>query len=497
MNVIAVLALSAAWPCQAAPAGQEHVVLLSREEFTGQIREYRREGVVILQDGERTRSIPIEDVARILFEPAPAFTVENGEKLRLQHGGLLTGAKTTYADGEFSIETAYGRIGVRRDDVRSVSFAPLDGNVPELKDDTQGILIWKPKDEGKTELKADYGELTRIDADLVVIKNAEGKATEVPRAAARVLYMRPEAKTRSEMPAGWFVKALLKNGDKIVGVLRAIEPERITLFSHLLGIVSVKKPLIHSLTFVQYPRMSVGNIVLCEQNGVRELDRAGREIWRYQNNVAYPWAARKLDNGHVLIANTNYNQVLEVRPRDKVGGDVVWQLDNVNYPYDVRRLEDGHTLVAEYYGNRVSEFEPKNKTVVWQTGKCNYPISAQRLENGNTLICSTYQIVEINEKQEEKWRATVTVRPWRAERLDNGNTLIVDQQRGVVLEIDPKNVEIWRKESLSRPNAAVRLDDGNTLILEQGKNQIIDVDPAGKTVNTITGLNYPLHISSY
>ncbi len=493
MRLIAALLVLAFLPQDPIPAGPERIVLVTREEFAGELQGYKREGRISIKEASRTRSFPVEEVARVFFERLPSITPVAGERLRLHHGGLLTG-KLTLEKDVFQVEASSGRFAVPRAEVKSIQLAAPDLAVPEIKDEKADVVLWRDDKE----LKAAHGTVVALGADALTLRDAKGETATLARANVRVVWLHQEARGRADLATGWFAKVQLKNGDKLLGILRAIERDRVVIFSHFLGEATFRKALLHSLTFVQYARMSVGNILLCEQNRVRELDRSGKEVWAYaQGNVSYPWAARKLENGNVLIANTNYNQVIEVRPKDKSGGDVVFQLDNVQYPYDVRRLENGNTLVAEYYANRVAEYEPKNKTMVWSTMKCNYPISAQRLENGNTLISSVYQVIEVNEKQEEKWRSTVSARPWRAERLDNGNTLIVDQQRGAVIEVDEKNKEVWRKDGLTRPTSAIRLDDGNTLILEQGKNQIIEVDPAGMQVHLIDKLQYPLHISTY
>jgi len=292
---------------------------------------------------------------------------------------------------------------------------------------------------------------------------------------------------------------LLHNGDKLVGVLEAFTADRVRIFSHLFGEAEIDKKNIQSVSFVQHARMSVGNILICDQNGIREFDRTGKELWTYANNTAYAWSARKLESGNVLIANTNFNQVLEVKPSGKTGGEVVWRMEQSNYPYDAIRLDNGNTLVAEYYSNRVVEYEAKSKNAVWQAA-INYPVSVQRLESGTTLVCSNYQVVELDRDGKQKWQASLQgVRPHRAQRLENGNTLITDFQRGQVVEIDPESKVVWKKTSLSRPVQALRLEDGNILILEQGANRLIEIDPANpnKLTPIITGLNYPQGLSTY
>jgi hypothetical protein len=314
----------------------------------------------------------------------------------------------------------------------------------------------------------------------------------------RHVYLHREAGA-SDSAVGWFAKLTLRNGDKLVGTIQGMASDRLRFFSHLVGNVELPRKHLHSIAFVPQARMTVGNVIVCDQNGVREFDTQGKEIWTYAQNTQYSWSARRIASGNVLIANTNYNQVIEVKPEGRSGGKVVWKIEQSNYPYDAVRLENGNTLVAEYYANRVVEYDAKKSEVVWQAS-VNYPISVQRLDDGNTLVSSNYQVVELDREGREKWRANLSgVRPWRAQRLENGNTLITDYQRGQVVEINPESTVVWSHKNLQRPVQAIRLEDGNTLILEQGQNRVIEVDPTNpkKIVGEIKGLNYPQGMSTY
>ena len=384
----------------------------------------------------------------------------------------------------------------------------------ELREEPRDVLIREVsrKEEGKEapvrELVADYGQLVAIGGKVrfraIPPPAKEGEPPgkeeerEHDRASVKHVYLHREGGP-AESPPGWFAKLAFRNGDKLVGTLQAVLPDRVRFFSHLVGNVELARKHLHSVAFVPQARMTVGNVLVCDQNGIREFDAQGKETWTYAQNTQYSWSARKLPNGNVLIANTNYNQVIEVKPEGRSGGKVEWKIEQSNYPYDAVRLENGNTLVAEYYANRVAEYDAKTRAIAWQAA-VNYPISVQRLEDGNTLVCSNYQVVELDREGREKWRANLGgVRPWRAQRLENGNTLITDYQRGQVVEVDSESHVLWTMPNLSRPVQSIRLEDGNTLILEQGQNRVIEVDPMNpkKIVGEIKGLNYPQGMSTY
>lgn len=472
-------------------AGDHWIQLADRSELTGTIVGYEAPGTLLFRrtEGARPRRIPVEEVTRFQFEPSPALKASaDAERARLFHGVRLTGRIGAFKDDVLVIHAASRTFRVRRGDLKSLSFGPLRGPLPELQTVKRDILIREAevKVEGKEKperrLQAVYGRLQSI-GESVVFRVRKGKGgdegeedREFARADVRRVYLHHD-ETPAEVPPGWFAKVLFRNGDKIVGVLQAIGPERLRLFSHTFGRVDVEKPLVHSVAFVQDARMTVGNILLCEQRRIRELDRQGKELWTYATGINIPWSARKLENGNVLVANTNLNQILEIRPTGRAGGHIIWRLDGCQFPYDAVRLENGNTLVAEHYRNRVAEYEARTNRVVWQYA-VRYPSSVQRLPNGNTFIATRQQVIEVDREGREQWRAALNgVRPLRAQRLENGNTLITDQSRHQVVEIDRKSKVVWRKGDLSRPVQAIRLEDGNTLILEQGNQRIIEIDP--------------------
>ncbi len=492
MRLLAALVVAASVLPAAAqdPAGPDVLILPGRLEVAGRIEAVEPDGTIVVKTAEGTRRLAPEDILRVVFDRAAEVKPAAGEKVRLQHGALLTGRVESYAAGRLKLVAEHGTYLVPRAELRQVVLAAPTGSVPEVKDGGKDVVFRQPE-AGKKELRAAVGEIASIGADEVQVGDAK-----IPRAeVCSILF----ASGRTpEATAGWFARVQLRNGDRVFGTLRNLAGDRVEIFSHQLGTVRVEKKAVVSVSMAAVARMTLGNLLVCDQNGVRELDRAGKELWSFGKNVAYAWSARKLENGNVLISNPNMSQVLEIRPRERNGGDLVWSWEGAQYPYDAVKLENGNVLVADYYGNRVVEVNPKDNSTAWTSPRINLPISVERLPNGNTLVGTSQEVLEVDSKGATTWKAAVPgLRPWRASRLENGNTLIVENNRGQVIEIDAKSNVVWKRDGLSRPVQALRLDDGNTLILEQQRNHLLEVDAAGREVRTVGGLQFPNNVSMY
>lgn len=498
--------MKALWSClllagAAAPQGApERLVFADRSEIAGDLAGVDPSGALLFRESSsgRTLNVGAEEVWKIAFEgdAAPAVDEKAAEaSVRFLAGGGLSGRTLRFEKEEAVLEHPAGVFRVRRSEIRSLHLGAPPGPLPEIKDGTDDVVV---REDDKKALTAESGRLASLGEAAVL--GGPGGERAFPRASVRQILLRGRAPRGSEAPAGWFAKIAFRNGDKIVGVVRGAPGGKLAFFSSALGAVEVERRHLRSVTFMPSARLSVGNLLVCDQTGVRELDRTGRELWSYQQSAQYAWCARKLENGNVLVANTNFNQVLEIRPTGRTGGAVVWKLDQANYPYDAVRLENGHTLVAEYAMNRVVEYDAKG-AAVWQHA-IEYPQSVQRLENGHTLVCTSVSVVEINRQNQERWRLNAPgLRPHRATRLENGNTLVVDHQRGRVVEFNAQSAEVWKAPAgLSRPVQAIRLDDGGTLILEQGANRVVEIDPAGQNRRPLPefrDLRYPQGMTMY
>jgi hypothetical protein len=493
MSLLVLILLSPA--AQDAP---DRLVYADRSELRGELSGLDPSGAILFKDvaSGRVLNVSPEEVWKLAFEGdgAPAEDKPGEESLRFSLGGGLSGRRVRFEKDEAVIEHPAGLLRARRAEIRVITLLAPSGAMPEIKDGTEDVVV---REDDKKNLVAETGRLVSIKETVTL--SAGGVERAFPRESVRQILLRGDGARGAEAAAGWFAKVAFRNGDKVVGVLRAAPAGKLSVFSTALGAVELDRKQLRSVTFVPTARLSVGHLLICDQAGVRELDRSGREIWSFQQSAQYAWSARKLENGNVLVANTNFNEVIEIRPTGRTGGEVLWRLQQANYPYDASRLDNGNTLVAEYATNRVVEYDAKTKQPAWQHA-IDYPHAAQRLENGNTLICTSASVVEVDRGGKERWRlAAAGLRPHRATRLENGNTLVVDHQRGRVVEYNAKSEQVWEQKGLSRPVQALRLDDGGTLILEQGMNRVLEVDVAGtrRPLPGVRDLRYPQGMSMY
>ncbi|MDP6958378.1 MAG: hypothetical protein QF645_06140 [Planctomycetota bacterium] len=396
-----------------------------------------------------------------------------------------------YDGVHFTVKTHFGPVQIDRKSVESILFRPLSGKVPPVSAEAKKMdqLIYSAGDSSPPLVWS--GRIRIISDSHIELKVGE-EVKQVAREKVEELRF-PIIQNLPSPPSGLFAKIRLQNGDLFVGVLSSSPKNTLRFFSPLLGGHSLSVERISSVQFISEARATWGRILICDRSGIQEVDRNGKVHWSYTKNVQFAWGAVHLKNGNVLVAATNFNQILEVSPK----GEVVWRLSGVSYPYDVERLSNGNTLVAEYTGNQVSEFNLQGKRV-WKSTRILRPTSVQRLDNGDTLVGSDSGVFEISPEGKQKWKAPLTrIRPWRARRLENGNTLICDQRRGQVVEVSRAGNEVWKMTGLGRPMSALRMENGRTLILEQSSNRVIEVDRAGRILHQIDGFNYPQAISIY
>lgn len=453
--------------------GPDRLFTSSGDEVRGQIVRMSPDGSLVVKTAAGSRAIALEEIRRMQFEEKPEVAAATeGERVRPRVGGTLTGSIASLDAARVSITCSHGSYAVRREDVRALEFGAPVSATAEVKED-QDLITLAPEG-GKGEPQAVAGTVERLDAENVRV---DGK--DYPRKRLREIRFRP-GKGR-EPSIGLFARVSLKNGDGLVGMLRAVEPGRISLFSHYAGAVGLDKAAIHSVVIVPQARVQSGNLLICEPGGVTEVDRRGVKIWSYNEEPKGFTSARKLANGNVMITSPN-GRVLEVRPTGPSGGQTSTVLEGLEYPLDAVPLDNGNLLVAEAGQGRVAEFDPKDRSVKLSF-TMNYPTSLERLEDGGTLVCVNQgPVVEVDAKGIVRHRYTLDgANEYRATRTAEGTILVADQRGTKVVELDRKSGTLWKFET-PQPRMAVRLDDGSTLILKRN-GEIVEVDPAGKARN--------------
>ena len=177
-----------------------------------------------------------------------------------------------------------------------------------------------------------------------------------------------------------------------------------------------------------YQRLADGNTMIADSGNTRiiEVDKQGNIVKTVPLKVAKPDAhrdtrlARKLDNGHYLVAHEGDGVCREY----DADGKVVWEFEVPlfgiqrkgghgpeamgNQLFSVVRLENGNTLIGTGNGHRVIEVTPK-KEIVWmltpedlQGIDVAWVTSLQVLKNGNLIIGNCHagpnnpQIIEVD-----------------------------------------------------------------------------------------------------
>jgi len=174
------------------------------------------------------------------------------------------------------------------------------------------------------------------------------------------------------------------------------------------------------------------------------------------SHLHYPNDARPLSADRFLVTDRNNDRVIIVT-RDgrllKVWGE------GLAHPHAGALLPNGHLLVADSDGNAVVQYDADGR-VVWRLADVppegfSWPRDADRLENGHTLIVDSKhaRVVEVTPTGEVVWTyaADYFANFYDAERLVNGHTLISSQQHQEVIEVNPAGEVVWRFRNYERP----------------------------------------------
>ncbi len=224
-----------------------------------------------------------------------------------------------------------------------------------------------------------------------------------------------------------------------------------------------------------------GNI-LTQQGWQRvvEVNREKKVVWEYDSATANGnqgkrvevHAFQRLANGTTMIVESGPARIIEVDRLGRIQHEVALKVDHPNAHSDTRlarKLPNGHYLVAHEADGYVREYDNRGK-VVWdyevplfgQEKKGghgpeafgNSVFYATRLKNGNTLIGTGngHSVLEVTPGKEIVWKVTQKDLPgitlaWvtRVERLPNGNTLIGNCHAGPE---NPQFIEVTRDKKV-------------------------------------------------
>lgn len=261
-------------------------------------------------------------------------------------------------------------------------------------------------------------------------------------------------------------------------------------------------------------------------NRIIEVDENGNKVWEF-SGLALPHEIVELPNGNLLVADTNFDRVIEIdynqkkiiwswKPSQinwtKVNSD--WDGDHYyNNPrtYDWTHINDvdfkeygtwnaclvslrNFDLVVEINYTAESENPNNPDNINWWYGDyLNHSLLFQQhnpdyLQNGNIIIADSEnnRIVEINYSTKERvWESSLSLRwPRDADELDNGNLLITDSYNNRIIEINKTTEDIlWSfSKDVIIPYEADLLKEGTILVSEQFMGHVLEVKRDGTIV---------------
>lgn len=132
-----------------------------------------------------------------------------------------------------------------------------------------------------------------------------------------------------------------------------------------------------------------GNLLFTVGTGVLEITRQNDTVFYYQSESPV-FACQRLANGNTFVGECNSGRLLEISSE----GDILKEIcilpagvDDGGFAFmrNARRLDNGHFLVAHYGSERVTEYDDQGR-VVWNVDVPGGPHSVVRLPDGHTMV---------------------------------------------------------------------------------------------------------------
>ncbi|MBM3496316.1 MAG: hypothetical protein FJX72_18640 [Armatimonadetes bacterium] len=179
-----------------------------------------------------------------------------------------------------------------------------------------------------------------------------------------------------------------------------------------------------------------GNVLHTYYGGVKEITRDKKVVWEYKTGEGDEvYTCQRLPNGDTMVGELKDCQLIEVS-KDGTIRKVVKVPTTTSEQHmrfrNARKLANGHYLVACTGENAVKELDADGK-VVWSVVAPGNAFGAVRLRNGNTLVsCGDgHQLVEMDRAGKIVWSIRENELPGiplrfiaGVQRLPNGNTIV-------------------------------------------------------------------------
>lgn len=222
------------------------------------------------------------------------------------------------------------------------------------------------------------------------------------------------------------------------------------------------------------------------------INKKKEVVWSFSAGLRFAHSAIPLQNGNILIPDTNNDRLLEVNRT----GEIIWTSESwgegtgrlndhshLHYPNYVQELANGHFLVSDRLNSRVIEVD-RTGTIHWTFSGAAKQHAPKYIGDGRYLIADSdgNRIIEVDQTGKVLWSFAQGLSwPREAVRLANGDTLITDSQNHRILTVSPTGEIVSEiKGFLATPYQAGVLRNGNYLICDSQHARLVEVNKRGK-----------------
>lgn len=203
-----------------------------------------------------------------------------------------------------------------------------------------------------------------------------------------------------------------------------------------------------------------GHVLICHQNGVKEVSREKQVVWEYKAPAqAQCHSCQPLPDGQVLVAECGMSRLIEAGRDGKVTKEikVASQARNMGHQFrGTRKTADGHYWVCLMDEKKIVELSPAG-ALLREIPLDGFPHAAIKLPDGHLLVTlgQAGKVIEFDADLKVVWQLGENELPGNslrlpagAQRLSNGNTIVCNYLPGPFMGKQPQAFEVTRDKKI-------------------------------------------------